>query len=92
MQFMGDLDSSNFKSITGTKLIGVGGNQGLESEKCKREHMWFLKKFYCEGGQGTGAIGRGVGVEPRKDGHVHDDYCDDSHYHRDHKDHHLLCS
>ena len=39
MQFMGDLDSSNFKSITGTKLIGVGGNQGLESEKCKREHM-----------------------------------------------------
>lgn len=37
-QFMGDLDNSNFKSITGTKLIGVSGNQGLESEKCKREH------------------------------------------------------
>lgn len=38
MQFTGDLDNSHFNSIMETKLIGVDGNQGIGSEKCKTEH------------------------------------------------------
>lgn len=44
MQFMGDLDNSNFNSIMGTRLIGVDGNQG--KGKSAKQSTWdFLKRL-----------------------------------------------